>query len=380
MYMNVTLFLWIAILLLLAKIFGEITERLKMSSLVGEIFAGILAGPILHLVMPDILLEQIAGIGVLLFFFIVGLSIKFDDIKKDVYAGSVLALGGTLLSVVAGFLVGYVFFNDVNIGIVLGIAFLSTSDVITMRTLMEKGELNTKAGKMIIMVNMADDVVGIIALSLLSMYISATIEIWQTALLFFGILGFFLFILTFGSKFINAFLELFQKMRDEQILLSISLVIMFFVVWLSENIIFVGIVGAFLVGMAMSKSSVAGPVVMPKVKTIGYGFFIPLFFAYSAILLDLSSLLESFWLILALVAVGVLAKLFGSGFLSRIFRFKGRDQLLIGISMIPRGEYGIIVGQIALTAAMITAQTYTAIVSAIIVTVVLAPVLMRFLK
>ncbi len=377
---DVTLFLWIAVLLLLAKTFGEIAERLKMSSLVGEVFGGILAGPILHIVQPSLLLEQIAGIGVMLFFFIVGLSTKFDDIKKDVYAGSVLAIVGCLLSFAAGFLVGYAFFRDVNVGIILGVAFLSTSSAIAIRALVEKGEFRSRAGKMLIMANMADDVIGIIALSLLAMYISANIQIWQTALLFFGILGFFFFILTFGSRFINAFLSVFQRMRDEQILLSIPLAIMFFIVYLSENIILAGVTGAFLVGMTMSKSQVTGPVIIPKVKTIGYGFFIPLFFAYSAIALDLSSLYQSFWLILALVITGIIAKVFGSGFFSRFYNFRKHDQWLIGIGMIPRGEYAIIIGQIALAAAIISAQVYTALVAATVITVILTPMMMRFLK
>ena len=375
-----TLLLWIAILLLLAKTFGEIAERLKVSSLVGEVFGGILAGPILHIVKPDLLLQEIAGIGVILFFFIVGLSTKFDDIKKDVYTGSVLAMLGSLFSLLAGFLVGFVFFNDFNIGLILGIAFMSTSSAITIRALVERGEFHSKSGKMLVMINMADDVIGIVALSLLTMYIAQSIQIWQTALLFFGILGFFFFILTFGSRFINGFLTLFQKMRDEQILLSIPLVIMLFVVYFSENIILAGVTGAFLVGMTMSKSQITEPIIIPKVKTIGYGFFIPLFFAYSAIAFDLASLYQSFWLIIALVVTGILAKVFGSGILSRLYSFRSRDQRLIGIGMIPRGEYTIIIGQIALTAAIISAQVYTALVAAMIITIILTPIMMRLIK
>ncbi len=377
---DVSLLLAIAVLLLLAKTFGEIAERLKMSSLVGEVFGGILAGPILHLVKPDLLLEQIAGIGVILFFFIVGLSTKFDDIKKDVYAGSVLAILGSAFSGLAGFLVGYIFFKDINIGIILGVAFLSTSSAITIRALVERGEFHSKSGKMLVMINMADDVIGIIALSLLTMYIAQNIQIWQTALLFFGILGFFFFILTFGSRFINGFLSLFQKMHDEQILLSVPIAIMLIFVYFSENIILAGITGAFLVGMVMSKSQVTEPVIIPKIKTIGYGFFIPLFFAYSAIVFDIVSLYQSFWLIIALVISGILAKILGSGFFSRFYNFKKRDQWLIGVGMVPRGEYGIIIGQIALGAAIITAPIYTALIAAIIITIVLTPILMRLIK
>ncbi len=377
---DVSLLLAIAVLLLLAKTFGEIAERLKMSSLVGEVFGGILAGPVLHLVKPDLLLEQIAGIGVILFFFIVGLSTKFDDIKKDVYAGSILAILGSAFSGLAGFLVGYIFTNDFNIGLILGIAFLSTSSAIAIRALVDRGEFHSKSGKMLVMINMADDVIGIVALSLLTMYIAQNIQIWQTALLFFGILGFFFFILTFGSRFINGFLSLFQKMHDEQILLSVPIAIMLIFVYFSENIILAGVTGAFLVGMVMSKSQVTEPVIIPKIKTMGYGFFIPLFFAYSAIVFDIVSLYQSFWLIIALVISGILAKILGSGFFSRFYNFKKRDQWLIGVGMVPRGEYGIIIGQIALGAVIITAQVYTALIAAIIITIVLTPILMRLIK
>ena len=169
-------------------------------------------------------------------------------------------------------------------------------------------------------------------------------------------------------------------MHDEQILLSIPIAMMLIFVYFSENIIFAGVTGAFLVGMVMSKSQITDPVIIPKVKTIGYGFFIPLFFAYSAVAMDLMSLYQSFWLIIALVATGILAKIFGAGFFSSFYNFKKRDQWIIGVGMIPRGEYGIIIGQLALTAAMITVPIYTAMVAAIIITIILTPALLRFIK
>jgi Kef-type K+ transport system membrane component KefB len=105
-----------------------------------------------------------------------------------------------------------------------------------------------------------------------------------------------------------------------------------------------------------------------------------LFFAYSAIVFDIASLYNSFLLILALVVTGILAKLFGSGLFSRFYNFKKRDQWLIGVGMVPRGEYGIIIAQIALGAAIITAPVYTALIAAIIITVILTPILMRLIK
>lgn len=378
--MDVSILLSIALILLFAKIFGEIAERMKVSALVGEIFAGILLGPILLWVTPSEILAEVAGFGILFLLFLIGLETNFDHVKKEIYPGSYLSIAGCGLSFVFGFLTGLFIFNSFDIGLFLGFAILSTSTAITIRSLSNIGEFKTKLYNIALAIDMADEVIAILAISLLTAYFTyGGIMLWEIAAMFFAILGFMLLIITVGSKFIGRCLRAFQTLRDEQIIVAISLVIVFLVSFASENVGIAGVTGAFLAGIAMSKSHLTEPIIIPKMKIIGYGFFIPLFFAYSAVLMDLGALFTSWDLILLLVVLGLIGKLVGVGVLSRIFRFRGREQAALGISMLPRGEYSILIAQIALGAAIITAELYTVVIAFVLITIIMTPILLRFI-
>jgi Kef-type K+ transport system membrane component KefB len=379
--MDVGILLSIALLLLVAKIFGEIAERLKVSALVGEVFAGILLGPILMWVTPNPILAQIAGFGILFLLFLIGLQTNFDYVRKDIYTGSYLAIAGCGLSFIFGFFTGLILFESINIGLFLGFAILSTSTAITMRSLIDIGEFKTKLYNIALAIDIADEVIAILALSLLTAFLTyGSLKIWEVAGLFFAILGFFLLIITVGSKFIGRCLKVFQTLHDEYIIVAISLVIVFLVAFASENVGIAGVTGAFLAGVAMSKSHLTEPIIIPKMKVIGYGFFIPLFFAYSAVLMDLNAFFTSSYLILLLVIFGLITKLIGVGLFSRVFGFFGREQAIIGISMLPRGEYSILIAQIALGAAIVSKELYTIIIAFVLITITLTPILLRIAK
>ncbi len=378
MALEVQVLLDIAIILIVAKVFGEIAERLKFSSLVGEVIAGILLGPVLLVVRPNEFLSQVASFGILFLLFLIGLNTRFDEFKKDIYKGSFLAIVGALISFVAGFLIGYGVFSSAQIGIVLGVAMLSSSTAISLRSLIDIGEFRTHIYQKLTAVASADDVIAVLAMSLLTTYITyGAVEIWKVAALFFAVLGFFFLILTAGSKFVAGFLQAFSRLKDEQIMLSIPLVIVFIVAFVSEQVGIAGVTGAFLAGMAMNRSQLAESVIAPKIKTIGFGFFIPLFFAYSALILDLGALVSYTGIILLLIIAAAFAKLAGCGFFGRFYGFDRKEQMMIGLGMVPRGEYSIIVAQFALAAGILTNQVYTIIIAVVLLTIIITPILLR---
>ncbi len=378
---DVQIFIDLALLLLSAKVFGEIADRFGFSSLVGEVFGGIIVGPVLGLVHPSMLLSQIAGFGILFMLFLIGLHTNFDEVKKDVYAGSVLAIAGIALSVLGGFLVGYLLFNSALIGIFLGIALLSTSTAMTLRSLIDAGESQSRAYKMSLAIDLADEVLAILALSLLTTYFTiGNVRPWDVMTLFFAVLGFILFIITAGAKIVGRSLGIFQRMRDEQMLIAIPLAIVFVIAFVSEHVGIAGVTGAFLAGMAMSKSQLTQPIIVPKMKVIAYGFFVPVFFAYSALVLDIGALVTYMPAILLLLLIGVAAKIFGCGIMSRFYGFNSHEQKLIGIGMIPRGEYSIIIAQFALMAGIIKNDLYTIVIAFVVLSILITPVLLRLAK
>lgn len=366
----------IALLLLAAKLLGELTERVGFSSIVGEILAGVILGPLFRIVTPNGIFEQIVFFGILFLLFMIGLATKYEDIKKNVYTGSFLAVSGAGLSFLGGLAAGIYIFGDFNVGLFLGVAMISTSTAIPLKILMERGEFHTRTGRVLAVMAVADDIIAVLALSILTTYFTAGgVNIWHVFSLFFAVLGFILVVLTFGARIVGRLLSFLNFMRDEQVLLSLPIAIIFITAFLSEQIGVAAVTGAFLAGITMSKSRYTEPVIMPKFRVIGHGFFIPLFFAYSGILMNLEAITANWRIILLLLAVGIAAKAVGSGFFARFFRFDAKEQSTIAVGMVPRGEYGIVISQIAFSLGVITDSLYTVMLSFVILTVVLTPLL-----
>ncbi len=375
--MVVEILLSIAVLLIFAKIFGEMAERIKLSPLAGEIIGGLLAGPVLRLVAPQELLGELAGFGILFVIFLIGLQTNFDGTKGNLKPGLFLGLSGSVISFLFGFIIGYYVFG-IEAGLVMGVAILSTSTAITVRSISDLGELHSKAGKMIVAIDTVDEVIAIIAFSTLVSYFTLTgAEMWKIATLFFSMILAFFIVITFVSKFFNRFLGFFDEMNDDQFIIAMSIVLVFLLSFLTQQTGIAAITGAFLAGLMVNKSSIAEKVIIPKINTISSGFFAPLFFAYSALFIDIASIYNYAGVIIALFVLGILAKFVGSGVLSGYYGFRGREQITVGIGMIPRGEYSIIVAYTTLAMNIITPQVYTAIMAFVFLSMILAPLLFR---
>ncbi|MEM7819255.1 MAG: cation:proton antiporter [Candidatus Aenigmatarchaeota archaeon] len=374
--MDVNVLLTLGILLLFAKVFGEIAERLSVASLVGEVIAGIVLGPILGWVVLNEFLSEFMILGIIFLLLMAGLEVKADDIKKNTYVASILAISGGLLSFFLGFFVGMIFFNDILTSIAIGIVLISTNNGTLFMILMKIGEFNSKIGRTIVSITIADDVVGILILSFFTMYVTQNKFSFNDAwYLFLLSIGFYLIMLTAGSKIANKLLDIFGFFRNEYILFSIPIVITFILAYVTENLGISLAVGAFLAGVAMANSKFTESIIRPKIEIISYGFLIPLFFASIGTMLVFKDL--NIILIIAIVLAAILGKFIGCGMLSRFFGYTWDEIKLIGLSMMPRGNENIVFVQIILMLGVITMQVYTSIVFSMVLTVILAPILLK---
>ncbi len=372
--MAVEILLSLAILIISAKIFGEIAERLKIASLAGEIFGGITAGPILHLVIPDATLQEIASIGILFVFFLIGLNMKTE--KSEIYSSSFLAIFSSLASFAVCFVLTFYTFGDTLLASVVGAALLASSPTATMSAIAALGEYKTRVYKIVISSELVESFLAIIAISLLSLVFSGTADQGTILLLLSAFIIFLGAAITIGPIITKRLLALFRFAKDEQIFISIPLVILFLAAFISEKTGLVGLAGAFLVGIVMRNFQITESTIVPKIKTIGHGFFIPLFFSYAALSIDLFSI--NLWLVVLLLVAALIGKLAAYGIFGGFFNLKNREKKLISLAMLPKGEYTIIIAQIALTAAIINPSAYTSILIFTLLSVILSPLLLRF--
>jgi Kef-type K+ transport system membrane component KefB len=375
-----TVLLTLGLLLIFAKLLGEITERIGITPVVGQVVAGIILGPVLGFVVLDSFMENFIELGIVFVLLMAGLLVHYEDIKEHVYAASTLAVLGGMMSFGLGFLVGYVFFGDILVSIAIGIIFIASSDDVFFVILRKTGEFKSRFGKLAIATTATDNIVGILALSFFTFFvIHGSIQLSELFKLFLIAIGFYLIVLTAGEKFINRALNHVGKLLDEQILLSIPLSIVFILAVISNQIGLGIATGAFLAGMTMAKNRFTETIILPKVRVVSDGFVTPLFYSAIGTLVAFSNL--NFLFIIVLTIAIIIGKYVGCGLIGSLVGIKNpEERKFIGVMMIPRGDYNIAVAQIALTLGVFLAfpSIYTSVIFSIILTIILTPILLKF--
>lgn len=164
-----TFFLYLLVILLTARAFAEIADRLRTPRVMGELLAGVLLGPsLLGWIEPVTVIKLLAEIGIILLLFEVGLG---TDVKRLVQTGMEsfwVAMAGFLLPFALGFALGYwVFRFSLLVSLFIGGTLTATSIGITVRVLMDLKRHQAREGQIIVGAAVLDDVLGVVLLALL---------------------------------------------------------------------------------------------------------------------------------------------------------------------------------------------------------------------
>jgi Kef-type K+ transport system membrane component KefB len=117
----------------------------------------------------------------------------------------------------------------------------------------------------------------------------------------------------------------------------------------------------------------------PGLGAIAYSLFVPIFFINIGLSINLRELqLSAIWSILLIVIISIFGKIIGAGAGALLSRFSPRESLQLGIGMVSRGEVGLIVANVGLTAGWLNNEVFSAIVTMVLVTTLLTPLMLRF--
>src|ERR671917_620040 len=155
--------------ILAAKLFAELFERLRQPAVAGEILAGVIVGPsVLGLVAPNEVTNVLAEMGVIFLLFNVGLETKPAALLRVGKTAAVVAV----LGVVAPFVCGWLLMRAWGAGgveaLFVGTAMVATSVGITARVLSAMGKLDTETARIILGAAVIDDILGLIILAVVS--------------------------------------------------------------------------------------------------------------------------------------------------------------------------------------------------------------------
>lgn len=380
--MDYTYLLCIAIILIFTKAFGLLSKVIKLPQVVGALVAGIILGPVcLNLVSLDNapILSNLSEIGVIVLMFVAGLETDIREMKKCGLASSIIALIGVIVPLVGGaataFLFGTAdptlststFLQDVFVGVIL----TATSVSITVETLKELGKLNTRAGNAILGAALIDDVLGIIALTVITSL--ADPESGNIGIVILKILGFFAFALLFGVFFHFVFNKWTQRTEENQrryVIVSFALCLLFAYV--------ADITGSFVAGLVISSTSKT-KYIAHRFDTMSYLLLSPIFFASIGLKVTLTNMTPTIIIFaVVLLVVAILSKVIGCGLGAKICRYTNKEALQIGVGMISRGEVALIVADKGLNMGLMSSGLFGPIVIMVVITTVVTPILLKF--
>ena len=372
----------LAIILVAAKLCGLLARKLKAPQVVGEIIAGLIIGPsLLNLVVKDDFISGMAEIGVILLMFSAGLGTDLKELVKTGPVALLIALSGVAVPLVGGMLVymGFGFGTpDTRLyeGIFMGTVLAATSVSITVETLKELGKLNSAAGNAILGAAVIDDILGIIALTVITSMADPTVKLWVVLV---KIVGFFVFAAVAGFLFYKFFNYYSNRTKNGlQRYVIISFVFCLLMSYVAEEFFGVAdITGAYVAGLVVSMIQ-KEDYLASRFSTLSYLYLSPIFFASIGLKVVIPQMSATIvWFAVILTVVAILTKVVGCGLGARLCKYSGRESLQIGVGMISRGEVALIVASKGEALGLMSEQLMGPVVIVVIITTIVAPILLK---
>lgn len=364
----------LAVILIATKLAGDLATRLGQPSVLGKLLAGIVLGPsVLGLINNTEILQEISQIGVILLMFIAGLETDLDEFKKSGKAGVFVGLGGIVAPFLAGTVTGWVLgFNTLE-SVFLGLLLSATSVSISVQSLREMGQLNTREGTTIMSAAVIDDILVVILLAFVLGFAGGEVNF---PLLIGKKVAFFAGSILVGWKVVPWLMDKISPLRISEAVLSMAIVLCFLFAYTAELTGVAAIIGAYIAGVAIAQTPHREEVTH-KIETIAYSIFVPVFFTSIGVIAELQGVGDGWRIVIILSVIAILTKWVGSGLGAKISGFSTRSSIGIGAGMISRGEVALIIATIGFESQLIDSSFFTVIVIVVLMTTIITPSLLK---
>jgi Kef-type K+ transport system membrane component KefB len=365
----------ILVVLLAAKVGGEIAERLGQPAVLGELAVGVLVGPsLLGWVEITAVLTALAQLGAILLLFEVGLETDLASVLRVGGPALRVATTGVVLPLALGYLVAKATGHTGLQSIFLGATLTATSVGITARILSDMRKLDTEEGRTILGAAVADDVIGLVILAVVSsLVVGNRISALSVGRIVAAAFGFLLVALVVGVRLSPPlFRWLSGALRVRGVLITAAFAFCLLLAYGADVLGLAPIVGAFAAGVVLARTD-QHQQIRERLTPLA-DVFIPIFFLSLGTAIDVGALTKPGVIGLAAVlsVVGVVGKV-ASGWSAP----RSMSRLAIGVGMIPRGEVGLIFASYGLARGVVGPDSYAALLLTIAVTTFVMPPLAR---
>jgi len=385
-------FLTLLLMLVGARIFAEFFQRVGLPPVLGELAAGLFLGPtFLGWVSLNDTIKLLAEIGIILLLFDVGLETDLKRLKESGWSATLVAVGGFVLPLVFGASVSYYLFHyNLIASLFIGGTVTATSIGITVRVLKDLKKHRSREGEIVLGAAVLDDIFGVVLLAILFDFSqSGEVNIVDTGRVFLFIITFFL-IAPIAAKLMAILIRKYDSQTSYPGLIPVSIIsLVLFFAWMAHQMGAPEIIGGFAAGLALSRrfflpfgavigeDQVFAEKIEEQMRPIVL-LFTPIFFVTVGLSVNMQDINwgeSHIWLfggsILLVSVIGKMLVPFGM----RSLDFSRK--LIVGLSMVPRGEVGLIFAEIGRTSGIFTNEVYTAMIVVIVLTTMLPPLLIK---
>jgi Kef-type K+ transport system membrane component KefB len=381
------------LLLVLARLFGQIFRRLNQPSIVGEMLAGVLLGPsVLNLIHANIALSSIAELAIFLVVLSAGLEMNFEDIYDALLSrGIVVALLGFIIPMLAGLSIGIAYDLDLMRTIFLGLCVSITALPVTIRILQSFNLLHSVIARYSVATAVFNDIIALLLLgvilnlpeqpSLHTVAVSIVSTSWKLFALAGVILGFNLLLKILVKKGIPIykFSEKMVEVLGNEALFGILMLFVLVFSSISEALGFHFVIGAFFGALLIDRKFFLASRYHEldlTLRSITEGFLAPIFFAYIGLEFNLSAL-KSLGFVAVVLSVSIASKILAGWLGGLLIQLPSSQALGIGIILNGRGIMELVIASIAHERGLIDQDLFSTLVLMGVVTTMITPLMFR---
>jgi Kef-type K+ transport system membrane component KefB len=385
----------INLLLILAVswLFGSFFERFGLPVMLGQLLAGLVLGPsFLGVVRSSPPLEFLAELGIFFAMFYAGMEMDPKELLKHIWPSLGVALGGFLLPFGLGYLVTKIFGGTLYQALFVGMG-LSITAIAVQAVILQNLQIHqTKVGTVIIGAAIADDILSLIALSvLLGLVKSGNVQFAELVMIIIKVILFFVFTILTGHFIIPTLTNKLDDYGGKGF--TFALLAALIMACAAELAGLHYVIGAFLAGQFVRKEMMDEKIylaISDRFFGLSYGFLMPIFFATLTFQLQFSW--DPGFLVFAAVitVVAVIGKLVGCGLGAKLFGYTRDESMVIGFGMNGRGAVELVVVAVIiklsnellatgrLTEPLLTPDQISTLVLMAFITTLMAPIMLRW--
>jgi Kef-type K+ transport system membrane component KefB len=395
----------VAIMLVLAKVGGEIFERAGQPGVLGELFAGVVLGNLVIFgfnraepLKTNETIAALAELGVIILLFEVGLESDLKEMVEVGWSSLLVAVLGVIVPFFLGWAVSAYFLPDEPrlVHIFIGATLCATSVGITARVFKDLGKLATREARIILGAAVIDDVLGLLILAVVAGAIRAVgtggvLSYSEVGLIALKSFAFLIGSIAIGILLMPRMLHVASRLVTRGVLLTFAISCCLFLAWMAAKVGLAPIVGAFAAGLILDEVHFKHGRgqqerdlhdLLQPVSTV----LVPIFFVLMGLKVDLRlfARVDILGLAFALTVAAIIGKqICAFGVVER-----GINRLAVGLGMIPRGEVGLIFAGIGATLMLpaangvsqpvISSAIFGAVVIMVIITTLITPIALKW--